>query len=408
MPTRIVASAPARADFLNTHQDYKGLPVVPVGLNLRTQLITHLVASNTLTIRSRDLERYREPSTDSFTIGKNELREAGFFGNYFRAVLNVLAEQQNVEKIQGMDMEVRSDIPIGSGLASSAALEVAFVALLNHVANLGLSRREMAELAYRAENQELGIPCGRLDQYGVCYGGVIRLDCKTPFDVEPLPFKDLTFAVADSGVRHSTLKVHAERQNEINIGLGTLMANSKVPGKLKAKLGYRFDQVKWSELNETNLESYLPGLDDKSRRRILFTFRMDYSTNLAIKILKQRTLTDSEITSCLSESAMARVRNIPLAERNHCLLGEIMNEQHEMLRDLYDLSLPRIEDIHDSALSAGAFGAKISGAGMGGSIIALVRDRDTGKRVIEACKSVGARDGWVSTVAEGVAVRSEP
>jgi galactokinase len=407
MPTTIVSSAPARADFLNTHQDYKGLPVVPVGLNLRTELMTHVVNSNTITVRSRDLERYGEPSIDSFRIGVNQLLERGFFGNYFRAVLNVIAERQPLEKIQGMDIEIRSEIPIGSGLASSAALEVAFAALLNHVGNLSLSRRDMAEISYTAENEKLEIPCGRLDQYGVSFGGIIKLDCKPPFNVESLPFKDLTFAIADSGIRHSTSKVHFERQTEINRGLNLLMDKANLPEELRAKLGYKLDQVKWSEICETELDHYLSTLDDKSRRRILFTLRMNQSTKLAIKILKRELITEGEIASGLGESVMIRVKKSPLAERDYCVLGEIMNEQHALLRDLYELSLPRIEGICTSALAAGAYGAKISGAGMGGSIIALVKDVETGKRVVSACKSVGARDGWVSSVAEGVEVQPE-
>jgi galactokinase len=189
------------------------------------------------------------------------------------------------------------------------------------------------------------------------------------------------------------------------MGLNLLMANAKIPRELRAKLGYKFDQVKWSEIRETDLNEYLPTLDDKSKRRVLFTFGMNHSTNLAVKILKRETFREAEVASCLGESAMVRMRKAPLAERDYSLLGEIMNEQHHMLRDLYDLSLPRIEEMCTQARAAGAFGAKISGAGMGGSIIALVKDLETGKRVINACKSVGARDGWVSTVAEGVVVQ---
>jgi galactokinase len=407
MPTTIVASAPARADFLNTHQDYKGLPVVPVGLNLRTQLITSIVESDDITIHSRELDQYGEPSFDSFRIGINQPRERGFFGNYFRAVLNVLAERQPVDSIQGMDIEIRSEIPIGAGLASSAALEVAFAALLNHVGNFGLSRSDMAEISYMAENEKLGIPCGRLDQYGVSFGGIIKLDCKPPFNVEPLPFKDLTFAIADSGIRHSTLKVHFERQTEIDRGLKFLMDNVKLRKELRAKLGYEFDQVKWDEISEAEFDHDLTILDDTSRRRILFTFRMNHSTSLAIKILRHQPVTETDIVSSIGESATIRVKKSPLAERDYRVLGEIMNQQHAMLRDLYDLSLPRIEDMCASALAAGAYGAKISGAGMGGSIIALVKNMETGRQVVNACKSVGARGGWVSTVAEGVAVQPE-
>jgi len=74
---------------------------------------------------------------------------------------------------------------------------------------------------------------------------------------------------------------------------------------------------------------------------------------------------------------------------------------------LYDVSLPNIEDMCAAAMAAGPYGAKISGAGMGGSIIALVKHEEIGKRVVNACQSVGAENGWVSRVAEGVRVGSQ-
>ncbi|MEM2610894.1 MAG: GHMP kinase, partial [Candidatus Bathyarchaeia archaeon] len=91
-------------------------------------------------------------------------------------------------------------------------------------------------------------------------------------------------------------------------------------------------------------------------------------------------------------------------EFSYRILGEIMNAQHALLRDLYDVSLPEIDHICDAALNAGAYGAKLSGAGMGGSIIALVKNREIGERVIDACLSEGARGGWVSEVGEGVRI----
>jgi galactokinase len=79
-----------------------------------------------------------------------------------------------------------------------------------------------------------------------------------------------------------------------------------------------------------------------------------------------------------------------------------MNEQQTLLRELYDVSLPKIEDICCAALAAGAYGTKISSAGMGGSVIALVKNQEIGRKVVDACISVGAKDGWVSAVGEGV------
>jgi galactokinase len=85
----------------------------------------------------------------------------------------------------------------------------------------------------------------------------------------------------------------------------------------------------------------------------------------------------------------------------------VMNKQHALLRDLYEVSVPRIEDMCSAALAAGAYGAKLSGAGMGGSIIALVKDEKMGRKVLDACLSAGARNGWVSRVGEGVRVQPD-
>jgi galactokinase len=402
---KIIASAPARADFLNTHQDYKGLPVVPVALNLRTSLTARPLSGYAFAIRSLDLEKSNE---DTIEIGKTtDLREVGFFGNYFRGVLNVIAEQGLIKRVRGMDITVQSEIPIGAGLASSAALEVAFTALLNYTYRLGLSKRDLAEIAFKAENEQLGIPCGRLDQYGVTHGGIIRLECRPPYKIDALPFTNLTFAIVDSGIRHSTSDIHPKRQAEINRGLKILMENKLTPRELKARLGFRFDQPKWDAISENEIEYLLEDLlDDYSRRRILFTIRMNRLTDLGLKILGLVRVSHQEIVSVVGQEACDRVDNAPLSKRANWILGEVMNKQHALLRDLYDVSLPLIEDLQSAALEAGAYGAKISGAGMGGSIIALVEDEESGKRVVDACLSAGARSGWVSSIGQGVNVQS--
>jgi galactokinase len=85
------------------------------------------------------------------------------------------------------------------------------------------------------------------------------------------------------------------------------------------------------------------------------------------------------------------------------ILGEIMNYQHELLRDLYKLSIIKLEKIRDAALEAGAYGTKISGAGMGGSLISLVDPRN-GKAILEAGISAGAKQGWISGIGEGAKI----
>ncbi|MBS7639047.1 MAG: galactokinase family protein [Candidatus Bathyarchaeia archaeon] len=404
MEAQFIVSSPGRADFLNTHQDYKGLPVVPVAINLRLYISAKLSGDKTFNVRSVDLERLGEPCMDSFDVGVNDMLGGRFFGNYLRGVVNVLVKKGFGDKIRGMDLTVRSEIPIGSGLASSAALEVAFTELLNHAFNLGLSRKDVAEISFAAENVEVGIPCGRLDQYGSAFGGIIKLDCRPPYDVEPLPFRDLTFAIIDSGIRHSTGEIHPRRQMEINAGLETLMKSNAVPRELKAKLGYRFDQPRWEDIGEEEIQDYLSILSEPSRKRILFTLRMHRLTMVALRVLRFEGVTAEDLISNLGEESWRRVQKGPSEEFSYRILGEIMNAQHALLRDLYDVSLPEIDHICDAALNAGAYGAKLSGAGMGGSIIALVKNREIGERVIDACLSEGARGGWVSEVGEGVRI----
>ncbi|MEM2960072.1 MAG: galactokinase family protein [Candidatus Bathyarchaeia archaeon] len=404
MERRIIVSSPGRADFLNTHQDYKGLPVIPAAINLRLYISGEFSGDNIFNVKSLDLEMHNEPCIDSFNIGINEMHGGKFFGNYLRGVVNVLVKRGFADKLRGMNVMIRSEIPIGSGLASSAALEVAFTELINQAFNLGLGRKDIAEISFAAENMEAGIPCGRLDQYGVAFGGIIKLDCRPPYNVEELPFKDLTFAIIDSGIRHSTGDIHPKRQMEINIGLKTLMENTSIPNAIKAKLGYRFDQPIWEDISEEEIQDYLSILSDTSRKRILFTLKMHKLTVLALKILNFKKLDAEEIISNLGEDSWRRIQNSPLSELNLRILGEIMNAQHALLRDLYDVSLPKIERICEAAIDAGAYGAKISGAGMGGSIIALVKNEEIGKKIIENCISTSARNGWVSGVGEGVRV----
>ncbi len=303
-----------------------------------------------------------------------------------------------------MDVTIKSEIPVGSGLSSSAALEVGFAQLLNHAFSLGLTRKDLAEIGFAAENQEVGVPCGRLDQYGVAYGGIIKLECRPPYRVEPLAFKDLTFAIIDSGIRHSTADIHPKRQSDINRGLKALMESREVPEALKANLGHTFDEPKWEQIREKEIEDFLSVVDDKAEQRILFTLRMQKSTEFALKILRFERARREDMILNLGQDRWRSIRGSPPEERDHRILGEVMNDQHSMLRDLYDLSLPELEEICSAALSVGAYGAKISGAGMGGSIIALVRNEEKGKRVIDECLLVGAKKGWVSKVGEGARV----
>lgn len=395
------ASAPGRADFLNTHQDYKGLPVVPVAISLRTYILGRPRDDRNITVRTLDLEDQGLVSHDSFSIDGIRYQGSKWFGDYFRAVASVVGQSVGHAKLRGVDLLVRSQIPIGSGLASSAAIEVAFLTLLNYHLDLSFDPLKIAALAFQAEREELRIPCGPLDQYGSSLGGIIKIDSRQPITVERLPKLPLIFAIIDSGIRHSTGEIHPTRQREIDDALNEILSRPKLSQELRRKLGSKHNDSRWELIEESEIRPYLEILDRKLANRILFTLRMQRSTVLALDIIKSTTDAVDGLREILPDERVRLVQEQCSGARQLRALGEIMNYQHELLRDLYDLSLPALERIRRIALETGALGVKISGAGMGGALIALAESIDDARNVVDASIHAGASQGWTSSFEEG-------
>ena len=360
------ASAPGRVDFLNTHQDYKGLPVVPIAINLRTY-VTVIEESNYFEIKSENLCREGKDCIDKFSPLNPSLLEGRWWGNYLRAVVKAVEEHLGEPLRKGFKATITSNVPVGSGLSSSAALEVSFLKAIDHFYNLGLSKKDLAELAFHAENRIAGIPCGRLDQYSSAFGGIILLRPKPPVEIEELKPENVQLIVVDSGIRHSVADIHPVRQEEINRALRKLMEYPKVPHELREKLGYRYDQTKWEQISLDEIEPYLDILAEKERKRILFTILMQASTMRAVEKMRRENWNPLDI-------------------------APEINYQHELLRDLYDVSLPQLEKIRDAMLKAGALAVKLSGAGMGGSLIALVKKNE--EEIVKSALSAGANQAW--------------
>ena len=389
-----VVSAPGRLDFLNTHQDYKGLPVVAIGINLRTYIAIRKSSSEMCKVYSENMNL-----KDEFNIDNIGLVAGKWFGNYLRAA--IIALKKHGYDISSFNIYIDSDVPIASGLGSSAALTVAFIKALDMEFNLKLSKKEIAELAYEAENQIMGIPCGRLDQYASAFGGVILINTRPPYDVEELGFDKGLFIVVDSGIRHSTADIHPNRQKEIDEGLKQLMS-MELPTSIKSKLGYRFWEPKWDEISEEELKPYLRNIDRVSLNRILFTLRMHRSTMLAIKIMKGLKINSSDINNVI-EIDIKKVEDILSSnDWDLKLLGNIMLYQHKLLSELYDVSLPELDRIVDEVTNAGAYGAKLSGAGLGGAVIGLVKDFETGRKALNRALNCCASSGYIVKIDSGV------
>ena len=171
--------------------------------------------------------------------------------------------------------------------------------------------------------------------------------------------------------------IHPARQGEINKALKKLMENPSVPKELKDKLGYRYDQPKWEQISLDEIKPHLGILGENERKRILFTILMQASTMKAVEIMRRETWDLQE-------------------------LAPEINYQHELLRDLYDVSLPELERIRDAMLKAGALAVKLSGAGLGGSLVALVESDE--EEIIKSALLAGAKQAWKVRPDEGARI----
>ncbi|MEM3886775.1 MAG: galactokinase family protein [Candidatus Methanomethylicia archaeon] len=394
----VMVSSPGRIDFLNTHQDYKGLPVVPAAINLRCYAIGFKNESDIVNFTSLNMFENGLNGFDSFSLSNFNLVGGGWFGDYVRSIFKVLMDSGF--RIGGMDIALWSEIPIGSGLSSSAAFEVSIVKLISEVFNLGLDKNSIAEIAYKAEHDVMGIPCGRLDQYSCSYGGMIILYPNPPCKVEFLPSSNFLFVIVDSGIHRRIVSVHPIRQAEINEALRILLDEIKVSEPLKSKLAYRYDKVYWMDISEDELKPYLDSLPRNLANRLIFTIKMNVSTIYAVNLIKGFKINFNYLIRNLSSNADFKFND------TLDILGLIVNYQHMLLRDYYDVSLPEIENIRDLMLDNGAIGVKISGAGLGGAIIGLVKNVKSAEKVCKACIDYGCPLAFYSNPVEGVRIES--
>ncbi|MCR8433763.1 MAG: galactokinase family protein [Candidatus Korarchaeota archaeon] len=386
-----VASAPGRIDFLNTHQDYKGLPVVAIAVNKRIYLAAVEETESVFSIKSLDLEGEPErvfEITDFTPRGQD-------FSDYIKACIYSLLMATKTPINKGYRIIISSDIPIGSGMGSSGSYEVAFIRLLAELLKIDLPTMMLAEIAFRAENMVMGIPCGRLDQYAAAYGGVMYLKPTWTPTVLRLNKPPFYMIVIDSGIKHKTANIHPQRQEEIRRGVQQLLSLD-LPDDLREKLEGDHNAIKWENLKEEDIKPFLQSIDDIPAKRILFTIRMNDLTRIAVKILKDETLNANDLN---------RLRQLGVyAENPKEILCAIINKQHELLRDLYDVSLPSIERIIEAAFEAGACCAKISGAGLGGSVIAFTDSKDTINEIIQEVLAEGSKAAWCVDVDTGARI----
>jgi galactokinase len=321
--TRVVSwSAPGRVNLIGEHVDYSDGLVLPFALPF--------TSTARVTPRTDDEVHVRTTAYDEEAVFSMRVQPGDVSGwaAYVAGVVWALAPPGDT----GLDIELHSDVPTGAGLSSSAALECAVAAAVDAALELSLDLTELALRCRRAENDFVGVPSGPMDQLAamLCQSGhALLIDCRDlscsdiPLD---LGTRGLRLLVVDTGVRHRLADgTYGERRTECASAAAAL-----------------------------ELESLRDAALDQVRR-------------MADPLLQRRA---HHVVSEISR--VREVADLLIAGRPEDI-GAFMTASHESLRDDYEVSCDELDVAVAAALEAGAWGARMTGGGFGGSAIALCR-----------------------------------
>jgi len=365
---RFAAAAPGRVNLIGDHTDYNDGFVLPIAIDRNVVVVADYARGDRSTLCAIDLD---ESVTVDLAGPISPVPKS--FANY---LLGVAAGFATHGTLPNLDVAISGTVPIGAGLGSSAALEVAFATLLRQVTGSDIGPLGLAELCRRAEHEFAGTPCGIMDMLTATLarpGYAMLIDCRDPH-ARPIPMPpadDVTVLVADTTVRHDLADgAYAERRRrcfDAATGLGV------------------------SSLREADIGLLATApLDDRSRRAAQHVCRENQRVLLVAAAL---------FTGDLD------------------VLGELMFDSHASLRDLLDVSCEQLDSLVEIASGlrgreGGVIGARMTGGGFGGCVVILCRTdalaRVTAELQCRYAERFGAPPACFTVTAAGPARPCEP
>ena len=319
MPAR-ARFTPGRVNLIGEHIDYNGGTVLPLALKLGTMVSFTPRDDKIIRVISDKFDDMAECHLDDVAVD-----------NWYDYVLGAMIYANKAGFIQGgADVAVMTNLPFGAGLSSSAALTVGLLKLARDHAQDKTSDTDIAVLARKIENDFIGVPCGIMDQMAVAIaspGQALALNTETlEYDLIDLP-KDYHIAVIHSGqFRQLNEGRYKERKEECDA--------------IKAELGHN----NICQISDARFEtlSLLPNTLQRRARHCMTDHR--------------RTV---EAITCLRENNLER-------------LGILMSESHASMRDDFEITVPKVDALVEDAVKLGALGARQTGGGFGGCIVACI------------------------------------
>ncbi len=343
-------ASPGRVNLIGEHTDYSLGYVMPMAINLYTFLEGE--KASLVEIYSENLK-----SKKSFYL--QNLKRENDWSDYIKGIFWILLKHNH--NLQGLRGKIYGNLPIGSGLSSSASLELAVLEFLNLKYKLKLSKMEEAILAKEAENEFVGVPCGVMDQMAVTLGKrgyAIFIDTENLY-YEYVPFPKLYILIFDTGVRRELANSEYAKRR-------------KIVEKTLNELGMK--SSKYAELKNLNK------LQELQRRFLGYIIRENQRVVEARDALKNENLQE---------------------------FGNIITEAHWDLAKNYGVSSPELDFFVKNALKYGALGARLTGAGFGGSAFAIFTEEPSkiGDEILKVYKRIFPHNARYFVVSSSDGVR---
>ena len=352
-----VFHAPGRVNLIGEHIDYNGGNVFPCALEFGTYAVVRKREDHILRLASLNFEL--EVEVDMNHI---EYEEKHDWGNYPKGVLKML--QNRGHQLLGMDVLFEGNIPNGSGLSSSASIELVMLVAANALNNLGIDQVELAKIGQLSENTFNGVNCGIMDQFAVAMGKkdhAILLDCDTlEYQYAPFILDGYKLIIANTNKRRQLNESkYNERRSECEAALKLLQKE--------------LDVEHLCHITQEQFEEHAHLIEDP--------------------ILKKRA------KHVVTENARSLQAVQALSENDLQTFGELMIGSHVSLKDDYEVTGIELDTLVEEALKIeGVLGSRMTGAGFGGCTVSIVKEEAVNTFVEKVIQEYTAKIGYEPTI----------
>lgn len=339
--------SPGRVNLIGEHIDYNGGYVFPCALDMGTYLAVRKRSDSVVHFATLNFELMTEINLEDSITNTPEDGWSNYPKGVIKAFLDLTIE------LKGMDLLYYGNIPNGSGLSSSASLEVVTAFALNDLFSASLSLLDLVKISQKTERKFIGVNCGIMDQFAVAFGkenSAILLDCNSlEYSYAPLVLNDYKIVICNTNKQR---------------GLGDSKYNQR-RSECETALSCLTTQLKVSSLCELTPEEF-------EQHKSLIT---------------DATAT-SRATHAVYENARVKEAVQALSNNDIVAFGNLMNASHDSLRDLYEVSCYELDVMVEEARKIeGTLGARMTGAGFGGCTVNIVKNN-----AIDLFKEIVARN----------------